>query len=137
MKNNRDILKRALALFYPTALIGLLILLILYSKYRFNIGVVCPFKAIFDWDCPGCGGTRMAVAILQGNFYQAFRWNPFIFITAPVLAVIFIYQSYLFIFKNKIINWLDIFLIAYAILLIAFGILRNISMFSWLAPTLI
>lgn len=136
---NRDIIRRALALFSVSALIAVLIILIVYSKLNFGVGVRCPFKEIFDIDCPGCGGTRMAVALLNLDFYQAFRYNPFVCTTFPILAVIYIWQSYLFIFKNKLLSWLDYFLVIYAVLLLAFGILRNtnIAIFSWMAPTVV
>ena len=59
------------------------------------------------------------------------------FISIPILTIIYIWQSYVFIVKNLLISWIDKFLIIYALLLIIFGIIRNVSIFSWLSPTLI
>lgn len=120
-----------------TALICVLVLLIVYSKVKFNIGVVCPFKEILDWDCPGCGGTRMALALIELDFYQAFRYNPFLFMTLPIWAVIYVCQVIVFIKDNRLWNKLDIWLIIYAICLTAFGIIRNMPYFDWLAPTIV
>ena len=135
--NKRDIWKRAIALLSITGMLALMIILIVYSKLQFNVGVLCPFKEILNLECPGCGGTRMAVSLLHLDFYQAFRYNPYVCISIPFLVYVFIRQSYVFIFKNEILEWLDKFLIIYAIGMITFGILRNISLFSWLAPTYI
>lgn len=136
-EEKRAILRRALLLAYATLLPLSLVVIIVFSKLVFNVGVLCPFYEIFGINCPGCGGTRMAVSLLHLQFYQAFRYNPLIFVSIPVIAVIFVWQSYLFIMKNLLIKWLDKFLIAYAIVLILFGIIRNIGIFSWLSPTVI
>ena len=40
---------------------------------------VCVFKNLFDIECAGCGGTRMFLSILKLDFYQAFRYNPYVF----------------------------------------------------------
>lgn len=133
--NKRDMIRRAVALMSVTLIILVLVVLIVYTKVAFDIGVMCPFKEVLGWDCPGCGGTRMAVEILHLNFYQAFRYNPFVFITLPLIATVYVWQSYKFIVHNEILVWLDKFLISYAIALMLFGILRNTSIFSWLAPT--
>lgn len=138
MENNRrDIWKRAVALCSITGILALMILLIVYSKLQFDIGVVCPFKEILNIECPGCGGTRMAVSLLNLDIYQAIRYNAYVCITLPILAYVFIRQAYVFIFKNQILDWLDKFLVIYAGGMVIFGVLRNISLFSWLAPTYI
>ena len=36
----------------------------------------CPFLAMTGWPCMTCGVTRTTIAFLQGNFPQAFSWNP-------------------------------------------------------------
>lgn len=48
-------------------------------------GTVCPFKAITDIPCPGCGMTRAYLAVLRGYFKGAFFWHP-LFPLTPVLA---------------------------------------------------
>ena len=83
----REQFRRAVAILSVTAVIGVLVLLIVYSKVAFDIGVVCPIHEILGLECPGCGGTRMALAIMELDFYQAFRYNPFLFVTLPIWAV--------------------------------------------------
>ena len=40
---------------------------------------ICIIKNLFGIDCAGCGATRMFGALLKLDFYQAFRYNPFMF----------------------------------------------------------
>lgn len=134
---SKERLKRAIIIAYPTILIVLLIIVLVYSKCVFDTGVVCPLNKILGWECPGCGGTRMAVSLLHLEFYQAFRYNPFVFITLPILGIVYTWQTIKFIFQNQTSVWLDKFLIIYAILLITYGVIRNIGIFSWLQPTVI
>lgn len=131
------IIKRAKIIIGSTLIpiVGLIVLLVLKLKY--NITTACPTFEIFGIYCPGCGGTRMAISLLHLEIYQAFRYNPFIFVTSPIMAVIYFWQSYEFIFKNRISIWLDKVLILYAILLMIFGVIRNIEIFSWLTPTIV
>lgn len=111
-----------------------IIILVWQSK---TIGYVCPTKRYLDIECPGCGGTRMVLSILQGDIYQAFRYNPFIMITMPIMFLIAIQQMVLFIIRGTFSSWLDKVLITYAITLFMFGIIRNISMLDFLKPTVI
>lgn len=129
--------RRAVVVLTVTAIIGVLVLLIVYSKVVFDIGVICPIHEILGLECPGCGGTRMALALLELDFYQAFRYNPFLFITLPICGIIYVWQMFTYIKSNKLWSKLDIFLIIYAIALCAFGIIRNMPLFSYLAPTIV
>ena len=36
----------------------------------------CPFLALTGWPCMTCGATRATIAFFQGDFLQAFLWNP-------------------------------------------------------------
>ena len=138
MKNTkRDMIRRAIILGSVSLMMAILVALIVYSKLKFNIGVICPFKEIFNLDCPGCGGTRMAVSLLNLDIYQAIRYNAYVCISIPIVAYVYIKQAYMFIVKNELIPWIDKFLVIYADGLIVFGIIRNMEVFSWLAPTVI
>lgn len=132
---DRNIIRRFITWLFVFAVPVILVVFIVSSQLFFDVGIVCVFKGLFGWECPGCGGTRMAVSILHGEFYQAFRYNAFVFTTFPILLIVFIKQSYMYIVHNKLIDWLDKFLVGYAAGLLIFGIIRNIPMFSWLAPT--
>ena len=97
--------------------------------------IPCLFHEITGLYCPGCGVTRMIISILKLDFYQAFRYNPLLFILFPVFIILFINYIYCLIkiktpLYKKVNNSAWILLI---IILILYGIIRNI--YIPLAPT--
>lgn len=133
----RETFKRLIVIICVTAALGALAFMILYSKIKFDIGVMCPLNEWLNIECPGCGVTRMCEALLEGKIYQAFRYNAYIFITGPTVAMIYIWQAFIYIKENRLLTYLDVFLVSFALGLAVFGIMRNISTFSWLAPTVV
>lgn len=99
--------------------------------------VDCPWKKIFDIDCAGCGTTRMVVSLIQLDFYQAFRFNPFIFV---LLVLCILYLGYVLICKLLKKNYITIgkkTFIVIVLLSVIFMIFRNINGFEFLKPTVI
>lgn len=69
-----------------------LLLLVCYITTRLGLAfTICPLKNFTGLPCPFCGGTRAALALLQGHLRAAFLLNPlaaaFCLITPPALAV--------------------------------------------------
>lgn len=54
----------------------------------------CWFRKKLGLYCPGCGGTRMVQSILKLDFYQAFRYNPLVFVLLALIAIWDIYNNY-------------------------------------------
>ena len=112
----------------------LLTITYLYLNKRFSFYIPCLFHKITHLYCPGCGITRMILSILKLNFYQAFRYNPLLFIMMPfiILYELLYYINWIqdkdFKISNKI--WYTLLIIT-----IIYTILRNINMFNYLAPT--
>ena len=96
-----------------------------------TITSLCPIKTLTGLDCPGCGITRMFVALFHGNIYQAFRYNPLVFIELPIIFILLFLYKYKKEYR-KVINILFAMLL---IVTIVYGVLRNIPMFYFLAPT--
>ena len=48
----------------------------------------CLIKALTGYDCPFCGFQRSALALLRGDFVDAFNYNPFIYIVSPYLLML-------------------------------------------------
>ena len=40
------------------------------------IGITCPIKAIFGYNCPTCGMTRALLSLLSGDLKMYFTYNP-------------------------------------------------------------
>ncbi|CAB5040342.1 MAG: DUF2752 domain-containing protein [Actinobacteria bacterium] len=92
---------------------------------------ICPSRAIFGVDCPGCGGMRGMNCLLHGDIAGALNHNLLLVIVVP-LALVFWglwliravrgrYPSVTmrqFQFRNRI-------LITSLVLMLAFGVVRN------------
>lgn len=53
-----------------------------------RIGLPCPFHAVTGLDCPFCGTTRMAAALLEGDVARAWSYNPPMLVVLPVVALV-------------------------------------------------
>jgi len=51
----------------------------------------CPFAGLVGLPCPGCGLGRATLALLTGDFAQAFRWHPLVFVILPMLGVVVVH----------------------------------------------
>src|SRR6202012_723473 len=47
---------------------------------------VCPFRLLTGWNCPACGGLRMAHDVLHGDLAAAITDNVFLLVGIPMLA---------------------------------------------------
>ena len=117
-------------------IIVLIVIFFLYTVLiiSFDIGIPCVFYEITGLYCPGCGITRLCLSLFEGDVYQAFRYNPIIFIDLPILFILFVLNIF---FKNNknIKKITDVIIIFLATITIIFGVIRNIPIFSFLAPT--
>lgn len=112
----------------------------LIALYRlFGFGIPCPFHAVTGLYCPGCGAMRAVVALSQLQFYQALRYNALLVAALPVLAVLGVQEiiAYLRGKPTKQGRGTIVLIIIFAVLTVAFTILRNLPQFAFLAPTLI
>lgn len=107
----------------------------LNDKYGFSIN--CVFHDVTGLLCPGCGITRCLFALLRLDFYEAFMYNQLVFILLPFLVALIVYRIYLYIFDKqdkilkKVPNMVWILLL---VIVIGYGIVRNISYFDFLRP---
>ncbi len=92
-----------------------------------DIKIPCIFNLVFHLECPGCGITRMIVAIARFDFLAAFYFNPFIFVSFPLILLLIIYPEVKYVKygsysldKLKPLVWIEL---AAALI---FGVLRNI-----------
>lgn len=100
-----------------------------------NIKYECPIHKYLHLWCSGCGGTRMIKAIINLDFYQAFRYNPLLFILL-IIFIIYLGISIFTYIKKKVI-YLPSYktLIILTFILVGYMVLRNINYFSYLIPT--
>ena len=53
----------------------------------------CPLHALTGLFCPGCGITRMLLALVHGQPVTAFRQNPMVFVMLPVAVAALIHMA--------------------------------------------
>ena len=97
----------------------------LYIKIT-GLSFPCFYYKNFGIRCPGCGLTRMFMALIHFDFVSAFMFNPFMFC---VLFVWLTVAVLLFIGKPKFASnpwFLYPLLVATALGYIIFAVLRNI-----------
>lgn len=114
---------------------GIISIIIFFTMYI--TGYKCPWRKFFNIYCAGCGGTRMILALFRLDFYQAFRYNPFLFILFILVIIYGIYVLICYIIRKKYFKINNTTLIILCCLAILFMILRNIEIFSFLKPTAI
>lgn len=54
-----------------------------------NVYPLCPTKALFGIDCPGCGGLRCVHELMNGNVGAALDQNLLITIVLPLILIAF------------------------------------------------
>lgn len=126
--------QRAIILFCINIIIIIcLIIATLILKYT-NIRIKCVTYELIGIYCPGCGGTRMISHLLSGDIATAFKSNQLLFILIPYTILLYTYEMIVIIKTGKISKQLNKILIIIAFVMITYGMIRNIPLFSWLAP---
>jgi Protein of unknown function (DUF2752) len=65
-------------------------LALLHSLSGGTLGIPCPLRATTGLDCPGCGATRMAAALLEGDLGAALQYNAPVLVGGLVLGYLWI-----------------------------------------------
>ncbi|HEY0503901.1 MAG TPA: DUF2752 domain-containing protein [Lysobacter sp.] len=94
----------------------------------------CVFHAVTGLHCPGCGLTRMLHALVHGDVARAWSMNPLAMVALPLLATML---AQWWLARPLLPAWLDRYAHdgrVWIVALIAFGVLRNLPMFAWMAP---
>lgn len=64
----------------------------LYQLSSGRIGFPCPLHLLTGLDCPFCGSTRMAAALLGGDLNAAWHLNGVVLVLGPLIGVAVGYQ---------------------------------------------
>lgn len=101
-----------------------------------HLGIPCVFNLVTGLHCPGCGISRMFISLASLNFKAAFQYNAYVMSVGPIAAIFVLRHYIIYILKgNQKSDKLETVLLVIALILaIAFGVLRNIPAFSFLAP---
>ena len=69
--------------------------LYLYFMGPQNIPLPCVFYSVTGLYCPGCGGTRAILSLLDGEFVQSFLYHPFVPYAAAI-CILFLFSNILY-----------------------------------------
>jgi hypothetical protein len=96
---------------------------------------VCQFHKLTGWNCPGCGGTRSAYALLHGNVALALKDNALFVVLLAAASARGIWFAARRIRRQPVGEFLPA-RILWAMLAIAvvFTVLRNLPAFAFLSP---
>lgn len=97
--------------------------------YRLGVHIPCMFHLVTGWKCPGCGVTRMADRLLHFDFVGAFSCNAAVMLLLIPWAVVIGAWCYRYIRygDGRLARWMNAILIASIVILVLFGILRNVA----------
>ena len=101
-----------------------------YIFFRLTrIGIKCPFNQITGFLCPGCGLSRMLLALIDLNIPLAIYYNAAAFFLLPFWVAVFIsyYYEYIKYGTVKMRMWYKAVLVLTFVVLIVFGIARNLT----------
>lgn len=102
----------------------------------FHWGIPCPIHAVTGLYCPGCGVSRMSLALLRLDVTEAASWNIGVMVALPFAAVVFVYQAVRYVKTGdaRMRRWQDVLIWVMIGWLLVFTVLRNLPWFSFLAP---
>ena len=78
-------------LLLPVAAMVAVVVCIQLARWFENFGMVCGVKQLTGLHCPGCGGTRCAIAMTRGEFYQAWGHNAMLAAATITFALVSLY----------------------------------------------
>ena len=120
------------------AAVGLLYLY--FTEEGAGLGIPCTFHALTGLYCPGCGASRALRSLLHMDFYRALRYNALFAVAIPFAAVyaIALGVSYIRFGRDEVSGKIPLkAVVAFAVMALLYGVLRNLPAFAFLAPTLI
>lgn len=93
-----------------------------------GIAIPCLFYKVTGLRCPGCGVSRMCIALMKGNIAEAARYNSLLFFLLPFLLLILGDYLFRYVKTGRFVlrRWQNAVLYVMIVALVIFGILRNI-----------
>jgi hypothetical protein len=124
-----------MAIIFSGIALGILAILFFFDPARNQFYPVCQFHKLTGLNCPGCGATRAAYALMHGNFLLALRDNALFIFCLFGLAARAIWFAAKKNFKKATREFFPVkFLWPLIFVAIAFSILRNLPAFAFLSP---
>lgn len=119
---------------------GFFLLYYFYNPSKNSFFISCPLYYATGFYCPGCGSQRAVHLLLHGDVFGAFRFNPLMVLTLPILIYGLGITAANWIFGTSyrfMLFYSKLFIFGYFGLAILYWILRNLTFypFNLLAPS--
>lgn len=100
----------------------------------------CPLRTVTGFHCPGCGSQRALHQLFNLNFVNAFRLNPFMVLSLPIILYALGLRIYNYLYETHYRVWFFYkkwFIYGYFGLALIYWVLRNLPYYPFylLAPT--
>ena len=95
---------------------------------RTGLAIPCLFYAVTGRLCPGCGVTRLCLALLRWDWTEAWSANPVLLLMLPVLALLGVRLAVRYVREGTTAGpgWESALMWAMAALLVVWGAARNL-----------
>ena len=96
-----------------------------------GLGIPCVFNLVTGLNCPGCGTSRMVLAVLRFDFNAAFSFQPVLFCASIPLMVCFVAMAVNYVKKGtKTLSlWQNIIVYTTIVALLVYCVYINIMNF--------
>ncbi|OUN19942.1 DUF2752 domain-containing protein [Pseudoflavonifractor sp. An85] len=93
-----------------------------------HLAIPCPFHAVTGLWCPGCGVTRMCLALLRLDLAEAWQANPVLLVLLPLIAGLLGYRMVCYVRQGHTPakRWETLAWSGLAVVLVIWGIVRNV-----------
>ena len=93
-----------------------------------HLSIPCPFHAITGLQCPGCGVTRMCLALLRLDVSGAWKANPVLLLLLPLLGGLLGDRAVVYVRRGSVptARWETLVWSGMAVVLLLWGVWRNI-----------
>ncbi len=94
-----------------------------------GLAIPCFFHKVTGLLCPGCGVSRMCLALLRLDFAEAWQYNPMILLLLFPGTVLAGSMAVQYVTAGKVLlrKWQELLVWCFIVLLLIFGILRNFT----------
>lgn len=111
-----------------TAAVFFVLVMFFWDPEVLNYYPPCLFQTVTGYLCPGCGGLRGTHYLLHLDFYNAFAFNPLVYVSTILILYAIIYFISLLVFNKQLpkipVNSKIITIVS--ILVLIFWIFRNL-----------
>lgn len=105
--------------------------LFLFNPVEWRFFPRCQFHELTGLNCPGCGATRAAHALLHGDFLAAMRDNVLFVVLLPLFVMLAAVKVF---WPRTKLNFIARWLWVLAICAVGFGVWRNLPAGAWWNP---